>query len=181
MGLRISSAILRFPGDRLATFTCSFGTAKISIYQVVGTNGDLRVEPAYTSQGEIEHVLSIEGDKQKRSVEGHDQLAAVFVYFSDCILQDKEPEPSGAEGLIDVQLIRALDESLSTGGFVTLVTLRSIDRASAINRETRASSCRRSGRKYWDCYRSTAESPLVPFSFPKNSFLPLDRFDSSER
>lgn len=121
----MTSGILRFPDDRLATFTCSFGTAKISIYQVVGTLGDLRVEPAYTSQGEIEHVLSIEGDKQKHSIEGHDQLAAVFAYFSECILHDREPEPSGEEGLIDVQIIRALDESISTGGFVTLDTLPS--------------------------------------------------------
>lgn len=116
----MTSGILRFPGDRLATFTCSFGSAKISIFQVVGTNGDLRVEPAYSSVGEIKHTISIEGDKQERSFEGHDQLAAVFVYFSDCILQDKEPEPSGQEGLIDVQIIRALHDSIAIGGFVSL-------------------------------------------------------------
>lgn len=116
----MTTGILRFPGDRLATFTCSFGTAKISIYQVVGTIGDLRVEPAYSSQGEIKHTLSIEGDKQERSFEGHEQLAAVFIYFSDCILHDKEPEPSGQEGLIDVQIIRALYDSIAIGGFVSL-------------------------------------------------------------
>jgi predicted dehydrogenase len=116
----MTSGILRFPGERLATFTCSFGSAKISIFQVVGTIGDLRVEPAYSSQGEIKHTLSIEGDKQERSFEDRDQLAAVFVYFSDCILQDKEPEPSGQEGLIDVKIIRALHNSIETGGFVSL-------------------------------------------------------------
>ena len=117
----MTSAILHFPGDRLATFTCSFGAAKISSYQVMGTGGNLHVEPAYAAQGHIKHVLSIDDEaKQERSFEPRDQLAAVFVYFSDCILDDKEPEPSGQEGLIDIKIIRALAESIETGSFVSL-------------------------------------------------------------
>lgn len=118
----MTSAILRFPGDRLATFTVSFGATKVSTYHVVGTKGDLRVDPAYGTQGEIKHTLTINDEKQERSFASHDQLAAEFVYFSDCILQDKEPEPSGKEGLIDVQIIRALYHSIETGGFVRLDT-----------------------------------------------------------
>jgi glucose-fructose oxidoreductase len=117
----MTSAILRFPGDRLATFTCSFGSSKLSTYQVVGTASNLHVEPAYALQSHIKHTLSIEGQTQKEySFEPHDQLAAVFIYFSDCILHDKEPEPSGQEGLIDIQIIRALVESIETGGFVSI-------------------------------------------------------------
>ena len=117
----MTSAILRFPGDRLATFTCSFGAAKISSYQVMGTTGNLHVEPAYAVEAHIKHVLSIDDKgKQERSFEPRDQLTAVFVYFSDCILDDKEPEPSGQEGLIDIQIIRALAESIETGGFVAI-------------------------------------------------------------
>ena len=116
----MTSAILRFPGDRLATFTVSFNGAKVATYQVVGTKGDLRVDQAYAAEGEIEHILTIEGEKQERKFASHDQLAAEFMYFSDCILQDKEPEPSGQEGLIDVQIIRTLDHSIETGSFVKL-------------------------------------------------------------
>lgn len=116
----MTSAILRFPSDRLATFTVSFGATKVSTYQVVGTKGDLRVDSAYSTQGEIKHTLTIEGERQERAFEPHDQLAAEFIYFSDCILQDKEPELSGLEGLIDVQIIRALYRSLETGRFVKL-------------------------------------------------------------
>jgi glucose-fructose oxidoreductase len=118
----MTSAILRFPGDRLATFCCSFGAAKVSNYQVIGTKGDLRVNPAYTTQGEMKHTLTIDGEIQEQTFESHDQLAAEFVYFSDCILQNKEPEPSGQEGLIDVQIIRALYHSIETGAFVQLNT-----------------------------------------------------------
>ncbi|MBM0744058.1 Gfo/Idh/MocA family oxidoreductase [Phormidium sp. CLA17] len=116
----MTSVILRFPGDRLANFTCSFGAAKVSTYQVVGTKGDLLVKPAYASQGEIKHYLTIDGEMQERKFEPHDQLAAEFVYFSDCILNNKEPEPSGQEGLIDVHIIRALYRSIETGRFVRL-------------------------------------------------------------
>jgi len=114
----MTSVILRFPGDRLASFTCSFGAAKVSNYQIVGTKGDLRVDPAYSTQGEIRHVLTIDGEKQEQTFEPHDQIAAEFVYFSDCILQNKDPEPSGHEGLIDIKIIRALYHSIETGAFV---------------------------------------------------------------
>jgi predicted dehydrogenase len=116
----MTSAILRFPKDRLATFTCSFGAVKVSTYQVIGTKGDLRVDSAYSTDGERKHTITIDGKKQEHTFEPHDQLAAEFVYFSDCIMQDKEPESSGQEGLIDVQIITALEHSLKTGGFVKL-------------------------------------------------------------
>jgi predicted dehydrogenase len=111
----MTSAILRFPNERLATFTCSFGAEKVSNYQVIGTKGNLRVDPAYTWEGGIKHYLTINKETQERSFAPHDQLAAEFTYFSDCILQDKEPEPSGIEGLNDVRIIRALYESIETG------------------------------------------------------------------
>lgn len=120
----MTTAIMRFPSDRLATFTCSFGASKVSNYQVVGTKGDLRVDPAYSADSEIKHTLTVEGEKQEQSFEPHDQLAAEFIYFSDCILQDKEPEPSGEEGLIDVQIICALEDSIKTGNFVQLDNLK---------------------------------------------------------
>lgn len=116
----MTSVILRFPDERLAAFTLSFGAAKVSTYQVVGTKGDLRLDPAYAGDGEIKHYLTLDGETQERSFAGRDQLAAEFVYFSDCILQDKQPEPSGQEGLIDVRIIQALYESIKTGRFVQL-------------------------------------------------------------
>ncbi|MBN4005928.1 Gfo/Idh/MocA family oxidoreductase [Nostoc sp. LPT] len=118
----MTSVILRFPNERLATFTCSFGGASVSSYQIVGTQGDLRVESAYAWQGELKHYLTINGETQERTFEDRDQLAAEFTYFSDCILQDKEPEPSGTEGLIDVSIIQALYQSIETGQPVQIKT-----------------------------------------------------------
>lgn len=118
----MTSAILRFPGDRLATFTCSFGAASVSTYHIVGTKGDLQVDPAYPWQGELKHYLTVNGKTQEQTFAPHDQLAAELDYFAECIKQDREPEPSGIEGLNDVRIIRALEHSIETGSFVQLNT-----------------------------------------------------------
>ena len=40
----MSAAVMRFPDERLATFTCSFGAADRSTYEVIGTKGVLKKE-----------------------------------------------------------------------------------------------------------------------------------------
>src|SRR5262245_7627604 len=57
----MTAAILRFPNNQLGTFVCSFGTADTSNYRVIGTNGDLRVEPAYEYAEQLVHYLTIDG------------------------------------------------------------------------------------------------------------------------
>ncbi|WP_206603133.1 Gfo/Idh/MocA family protein [Leptolyngbya ohadii] len=108
----MATAVLRFSNDRLATFTVSFGAASVSTYQVVGTKGDLRLDPAYSWNGELKHYLTVNGETQERSFPDHSQLAAEFTYFSNCILNDTQPEPSGQEGLNDVRIIRSLYQSI---------------------------------------------------------------------
>jgi predicted dehydrogenase len=124
----MTSVVMHFPGDRLATFTCSFGTAPVSKYQVLGTTGNLLVEPAYTSQGEISHTVTVRGEQQHHNYGSHGQLAALFVYFSDCILHNLEPETSGAEGLIDIQIIQALHQSIETSQPIDLNGLNGNER-----------------------------------------------------
>jgi hypothetical protein len=68
----------------------------------------------------MKHTLTIDDQSQEHIFKSHDQLAAVFDYFSDCILQSKDPEPSGQEGLIDIKIISALYDSIKTGAFVQL-------------------------------------------------------------
>src|SRR6266496_919847 len=41
------SVVMRFPGERLGTFTCSFGATDASRYTTLGTKGSVRAEPAY--------------------------------------------------------------------------------------------------------------------------------------
>jgi glucose-fructose oxidoreductase len=111
----MTSFILRFPNHRLAAIICSFGAADISRYTLVGDEGHLTLDPAYEYAGPIKHQLVIGNKKRQRTFPKRDQFAAELVYFSDCILKDKEPEPSGLEGLADVRVVNAIYESIRAG------------------------------------------------------------------
>jgi predicted dehydrogenase len=111
----MTSVILRFPNNQLATFVCSFGAADTSNYRVIGTKGDLRVEPAYEYAEPLIHYLTVDGKTSKKSFKKRDQFAPELEYFSDCILSNKTPEPGGDEGLIDIWIIEAILESAKTG------------------------------------------------------------------
>jgi predicted dehydrogenase len=108
-------AIMQFSHGRGASFVCSFGSAEVSAYEVVGTKGLLRMDPAYEYATDLKMRLIIGGKEKTQVFKKHDQFAPELIYFSDCILKDKEPEPSGEEGLQDVRIIRALYESARTG------------------------------------------------------------------
>jgi len=117
-------AIMRFPQERLASFTCSFGSAKIGYYSLVGTKGHLRLENAYEYREEAKCVLTIEGERTEKVFAPGDQFASELIYFSDCILNDRAPEPSGGEGLADVRVINAIYESARTGRSIQVEPVR---------------------------------------------------------
>jgi predicted dehydrogenase len=111
----MTSALIRFPGDRLGSFTTSFGSADMASYEIIGTKGKLRVDPAYEYVMALKHHLSIDDKAKSRTFARRDQFAPELLYFSDCILRNIEPEPSGEEGLADVRVVRALYRAAETG------------------------------------------------------------------
>jgi len=114
----MNSVIMRFPGNRLAAFTCSFGAASEASYEVVGTKGVLKVGRSYEMVSPITHQLTISDKTTKKTYAKRDQFAPELIYFSDCILKNKTPEPSGLEGLADVKIIEALMESTKSRRWV---------------------------------------------------------------
>jgi glucose-fructose oxidoreductase len=114
------SAVLRFPGERLATFTCSFGAADTATYRLVGTEGDLCLDNAYEYADSMEMTVTVKGKTQERRFPKQDQFAPELLHFSDCVLEGKEPAASGREGLADVRVIQALYQSARTGRPVSL-------------------------------------------------------------
>jgi predicted dehydrogenase len=115
-----TAATLRFGNDRLATFVTSFHAADVASYRIVGTKGDLRAEPAYEYAQGLEYTLTREGKKTKKSVGKRDQFAPQLLYFSDCILKNRKPEPSGEEGMQDVRIVQAIYKSAKSGKPVSL-------------------------------------------------------------
>jgi len=59
------SAILRFPGDRIASFVASFGAGDCATYEVAGTKGTLRLDSAYEYTEPMSLELNV-GDKTTR-------------------------------------------------------------------------------------------------------------------
>lgn len=115
-----ASVVMRFPHDRLATFTCSFGAADDSMYEIIGTKGRARVDPAYEYVGGLTATMTINGKHQVQRFKAGDQFAPQLVHFATCVRRKRDPEPNGLEGVIDVQIIEALHKSARTGRTVAL-------------------------------------------------------------
>lgn len=110
----MTSGLLKFPEYRIAYFTSSFGATDRSIFEVVGTTGTVKMDPAYEMTEPLKLEVTADGRTRRKSFQKRDQFAPELVYFSDCILNDKQTEPSGQEGLADVRIIQALLKSAET-------------------------------------------------------------------
>lgn len=115
-----TSAWLHFDGDRLATFTCSFDAADVSTCRLVGTTGDVVLDPAFSTSEPIGYTVTTDGTTRRHKGRRVDQFAAELVYFSRCILDDVPPEPSAEEGAWDVHIIEALYRSMREGTAIAL-------------------------------------------------------------
>ncbi len=123
-----AACLLRFPNERSASFVCSFASADVSHYRLVGTKGDLVLEPGFEYAAPLRHRLTIGGETRERRFAKRDQFAPELIYFSDCILQNRDPEPGADEGLADVRVIRALYRSAELGEPVELGPYRKDER-----------------------------------------------------
>jgi glucose-fructose oxidoreductase len=116
----MTSGVLRFDGDRLATFTTSFNANGVSDFRVVGTEGNIHAEPAYEYAEALGYTLTVGDQVRKKKGRRRDQFAAEIAYFSDCVMNGRDPEPSAEEGCWDVRVIRALYESAAKNAPVKL-------------------------------------------------------------
>jgi glucose-fructose oxidoreductase len=132
-----TAATLRFGDDRVATFVTSFNAGDVASYRLVGTKGTLHVDPAYEYAEGLSYTLTVDGRKTRKTAGKRDQFAPELLYFSDCILDDRKPEPSGEEGLQDVRIVQALYRSARSGRAVTIPPFVERHRPSARQRITR--------------------------------------------
>jgi predicted dehydrogenase len=116
------TALLRFSEGRLGTFTCSFGAARESMYEVVGSKAVLRSYPAYERVRSATHYLIADGQTQERVFPAENQFARELIEFSDCVLNGRDhPRASGEDGLADIRIIEALLCSVESGRPVKLL------------------------------------------------------------
>ena len=109
------AATLRFPSGGLAQFVASFGGAEIDSYRVVGTLGDLELNPSYRFDTAMKLRLRVNGETVETSFPQTDHFGAQVAYFSDCIKAGTPPEADGEEGLADMRTLLAIENACLTG------------------------------------------------------------------
>lgn len=106
------SVVMRFPEDRTATFQCSFNMTQSSYFEVYGDKGMIRLTNAFEYAFPPELHTFIKEKSTKKKYKKVDQFAAELEYFANCIQHNKEVEPSGKEGMTDVCIITAIEQSM---------------------------------------------------------------------
>ncbi|HEX5216829.1 MAG TPA: Gfo/Idh/MocA family oxidoreductase [Vicinamibacterales bacterium] len=106
-----TAAVLRYDDERVASFVTGFSSADVSSLRIVGSEGDIHMEPAFEYAEPLKYTLTAGETTIKKRGRKRDQFAAELLYFSDCIRQDREPEPSAEEGARDVTIVERLYES----------------------------------------------------------------------
>lgn len=123
--------LLNFSNRRVASFAVSLGAADHSMFEIIGTRGILKMDPAYEVAKDLKSEITI-GDWRVREIfRRRDEFASELAYFSDCVIHDKQPQPSGQTGLADVRIIRALILSAETNSPVSLPSGSAVPRRDA--------------------------------------------------
>ncbi len=111
---------LRFPGEKLAQFNLSYFGNATNSFIAIGTEGSVMLDPCYMFGKPLEQTVAIKDEKKKESFKNTDHFGGEMKYFSDCILNNTDPEPDGEEGFADVRVLEGVLEALKTGGAVKL-------------------------------------------------------------
>lgn len=109
------AATLRFPSGGLAQFIASFGAAAVDNYRVVGTSGDLELDPGFRFETATRLRLRRDGKIVETEFPQIDHFGAQVAYFSDCIAARTAPEADGEEGLADMRALLAIEKACLTG------------------------------------------------------------------
>jgi hypothetical protein len=81
--------------------------------------------------------LTVDGKSRRKKIGKRDQFAPELLYFSDCIIKDRSPEPSAEEDLQDVRIVQGLCDSSRIGRPVTIRPFRKERRPTGGQRITR--------------------------------------------
>lgn len=119
----MTAALLRYPGERIAMFTCSLNAFRGSSWSAVSMNRLVHMEPAYSYREPLVLRVSTERASRSRRFGVHDQFAAELDHFVERIRSGRKAEPSAAEGEADVRILDAIDRSARTGRSVRLPRL----------------------------------------------------------
>lgn len=106
---------LTFPGAVTASFTASFGEFDDNRLQIIGTEGQLFVEPAFDTGVDRTVTLERTDERIECTVGSVNEVSEEVDYFAHCLHMGIDPRPNGRDGLVDIRIAAAVYESDRTG------------------------------------------------------------------
>jgi xylose dehydrogenase (NAD/NADP) len=107
-----------FPGDVYGQCYASHNARQSSGITVTGTEGQVRIEPAFfQDQSRQLHVSRGDG-RASVSLDRVDQMLEEFDYFADRVRGTDPIYPDGAHGLVDMRTMEAVYEAAETESWV---------------------------------------------------------------
>jgi xylose dehydrogenase (NAD/NADP) len=114
------SFALQFPGDVVGRCFASHNARQASSITVTGTEGVVRVEPAFFQDQDRELHLSRGDSRATIELDRIDQTREEFDYFADRLRGTAEILPDGEHGLVDMRAMEAVYEAAETDRWVSL-------------------------------------------------------------
>ncbi|UQA56849.1 Gfo/Idh/MocA family protein [Polyangium aurulentum] len=108
---------MRFPSGLLAHCDCSFQGERSSRYRVNCADGYIDLESAFPYFGQELRVSRKDG-ATKLQIEPKNHFTEEMDHFSQAVMSGKESDTPGEEGLADMRVIKAIEESARTGALV---------------------------------------------------------------
>jgi predicted dehydrogenase len=99
---------LTFPEGVVLEASCSFGAAQSSFLHIHGERGWVALDPAYAYDYERRLFGEIDGKRFQRYFPRMGEFSLELDAFADCVRRDRQPEPSGWQGLRDVAVMEAI-------------------------------------------------------------------------
>ncbi|SNB67246.1 Predicted dehydrogenase [Arboricoccus pini] len=113
----IVQVALKFGPGEIAQFTLDYSGPAYNDYRLIGTKGDIHMQPGYAfgAASGLGYTATLGGDIRRHNHPITDQFGGETAYFSSCIIEGRDPEPDGEDGMLDVRVIAAIERALSTG------------------------------------------------------------------
>lgn len=115
VGDQHASFTLEFPTGVTAVCTVSNGAASASHLEVIGTDGSIRLDPAFAPWTQRELRVSNGESTANYAFEQIDQMTEEFDYFADRVLSGGTILPDGDHALVDMAVAEAIYESGDVG------------------------------------------------------------------
>jgi len=114
-----ASFMVEYDDGVVATCTASQNAQLSGRFSVIGTDGELTIDPIFLAQTPQTLRLrvddrTVEIDSGRRDMMG-DEMTEEFDYFADRVLRGADIGPDGEHGLLDMRALAAIYEAADTG------------------------------------------------------------------